>query len=166
MGKYKYGVLKMEVGTYSEVDGTSTDWVEVEAYKDTIVMSEEDPTVSNHFKQGEANPKITRQTPGAQTVEFSIMDLSAASKVDWIGGTVTTVSTKDTWSAPKSKTPKIKSLRWTLETGEILTVPKVTCFSKLDFKASDEDIDLILVSGTILDPGFVGVAPMTLADPA
>jgi hypothetical protein len=166
MGKYNYGVLKMEVGTYSEVDGTSSAWAEVENYKDTIVMSEEDPTVSNHFKQGEANPKITRQSPGAQTVEFSIMDLSADSKVLWIGGTKTTVSTKDTWSAPKSKTAKIKSLRFTLETGEILTIPKVSCFAKLDFKASDADIDLITVSGTILDTGIVDVAPMTLADPA
>ncbi|ADY51515.1 hypothetical protein Pedsa_0943 [Pseudopedobacter saltans DSM 12145] len=165
MGKYKYGVIKSEVGTYNEVDGTSTGWAEIEPYKDTIVITEEDPTTTNHFKQGDANPKITRQQPGAQNIELSIMDLSADSKVMWLGGTKTTVSTKETWNAPKVKTPKIKSLRFTLETGEILTIPKVSCFGKLDFKASDTDIDLITVSGVIQDPGFAGVAPMMIADP-
>lgn len=159
-----YGVTKAEVGVYNPADGTVSGWAEIDIYKDTFTLTEPDPTVTNHFKQGESSPKLTRQVAGEVSINFSLMDLSADSKIAWIGGTKTTVLTVDTWHAPRVKKSMIKALRFTMEDGSILTLPKVDCFTKADVKASDADINLMPVVGTIQDPGFEDVFPMSWSD--
>ncbi|WP_017258398.1 hypothetical protein [Pedobacter arcticus] len=159
-----YGVTKAEVGVYSNVDGTVAGWAEMDVYKDTFTLEEADPTKTEHFKQGEASPKLVRQKAAGLTIKFSLMDLSATNKVLWIGGTKTTVETVDTWHPPRVKTGLIKALRFTLEDGSIVTIPKTDCFTKANVKASDADINLMEVSGSILDPGFEDVFVMAWTD--
>ncbi len=161
---YSYGVTKAEVGIFSSVDGSVSGWKEIELYKDTFTMGEDDPTQNDHYQQGVASPKIVRETTAPTKVNFSIMDLSADSKIEWVGGTKTTVATVDTWHSPRLKRSQIKALRFTLEEGGVITIAKVQTYGKPDVKASDADINLILVTGTILDPGFEDVLPVDWKD--
>lgn len=159
-----YGVTKAEEGVYSATDGSVTGWVEIDLYKNTFALSEEDPTRTPHYKQGQASPSLVVEIAGANTVNFSLMDLSASSKRDWVGGTITTLNNKNTWHAPRIKTSKIKALRFTLEDGSVMTMPKVSCWTKAEVKASDSEINLMPVVGTILDPGFADVLPVDWVD--
>lgn len=159
-----YGITKAEAGVFNPVDGSVSAWTEMEVYKNTILMPEEDPTRTSHYKQGQASPVLVQEVAGVITVTFSLLDISAANKADWIGGTVTTVNTKDTWNSPRVKTSKTKALRFTMEDGSIMTIVKASCWTKLDVKASDTEINLLLVTATVLDPGFPEVLPISWED--
>lgn len=165
MAKYQYGCTKAEIGVMDPQDGSITWGDEIEIYQDTIVMDQPEATRTEHFKQGDPDPKVTRLGNTVRTIAFSIMDLSADSKVTWLGGTKTTVSTKDTWNSPaqpvKSTT---KALRFTLEDGSVVIVPNAECAARLASNLNDTDIALMPVIATIKSTGVSSVAALQWED--
>lgn len=167
MAKYQFGCTKAEIGVMDPGDGTITWGAEVDIYQDTIVLDEPEATRTDHFKQGDPNVKVTRFGNTATTIAFSIMDLSADSKVLWLGGTKTTVTTVDTWNKPdvavKSTT---KALRFTLEDGSIIIVPNAECAGRLASNLNQTDIALIPVVATVKSTGVEAVASFQWSDAA
>lgn len=166
MPKYQYGCTKVEHGVMDPGTGAVT-WnaVEFDVYQDTIVIDQPEASRTDHFKQGDPDPKVSRFARSVRTIQFSIMDLSADSKVLWLGGTKTTVSTKDTWNAPTKSVPStIKALRFTLEDGSVITVPNAECAARLSGNLNDTDIMLIPVTATVKSTGVTAVAAFQWAD--
>lgn len=166
MPKYQYGCKKVEHGTMNVSTGAIT-WndTELDVYQDTIVVDQPEATRTDHFKQGDPDPKVSRFARTVRSVQFSIMDLSADSKVLWLGGTKTTADTKDTWNAPSVAVPKtVKALRFTLEDNSMITIPNADCAARLAGNANDTDIMLMPVVATVKSTGVSAVAAFQWTD--
>jgi len=165
MGKYQYGCLKVEMGSFNPTTGATSNWVEVDIYQNTIVVDQPEPTRTDHFKQGDPNPKVSRFAPSVTTITQSVMDVSAESKAEHLGGTVTTVDGVGTWNAPKVRVnSKVRAWRYTLEDGSVLTIPHTDTASRNSFNLNDTDIAMIPQTITVKSTGIEAVADMTWTD--
>ena len=165
MGKYQYGCLKAEIGVYNPTTGASSNWSEIEIYQDSIVVDQPEAAQTPHFKQGDPNAKVVRYGRVSNTVAFSIMDMSAESKAEWLGGTATMLNGVGTWNEPdKAVNSLTKSLRFTLEDGSVITVPNADCAARLSSNLNETDIALMPVVATVRSTGVAGVAGFTWAD--
>lgn len=164
MAKYQYGCLKAEIG---EMDNTGeiTWGDEIDIYQDTIEIDQPEAGRTPHYKQGDPNAKVVRYDRTERTVGFSIMDMSADSKAEWLGGTTTTVDGKDAWNAPdEAVNSTTKALRFTLEDGSKVIIPVAECAARLESSLNDTDIALIPVVATIKSTGVEGVSAFQWID--
>lgn len=167
MPKYQYGCLKVEIGDYNPTTGATTNWREVDVYQDTIVLDQPEAAQTPHFKQGDPSPKVIRYGRTSTTIAFSIMDMSSESKAEWLGGTVTTVDLVSTWNAPATAVNStIKSLRFTLEDGSVITVANGDCAARMASNLNETDIALMPVIATVKSTGIPAVPAMTWSDAA
>lgn len=165
MAKYQYGCLKAEYGVMDPDTGAISGKTEFEIYQDTIVVDEPEPQKTEHFKQGDPAPKVVRYGNTSTTIAFTVMDMSADSKVAWLGGTKTTVEGKDTWNKPKTSTKELaKALIFTLEDGSVITVPNAGCVGRISSNLNDTDIAGIPVVATVKSTGLPEVADISWAD--
>lgn len=95
MPKYQYGLRKFEIGDRDPSTGAVTNWREVKLYQNSVVIDRPESTRTNHFAQGDPNAKVVRYTTQPKTVTGIVFDRSTDSKVEWLGGTKTTVSTTE-----------------------------------------------------------------------
>lgn len=165
MPKYQYGCAKVEMGVFDPLTGLSSGWKEVDIYQNTIVVEQPEASRTDHFKQGDPNPKVSRFAPTVKTITQSIMDVSAASKTEHLGGTMTTVDNVDTWNAPKrTVNSKVRSWRYTLEDGSVITVPHTDTSSRSSFNLNDTDIAMIPQTIIVKSTGIESVADFQWAD--
>lgn len=166
MAKYQYGCKKAEIGTMNPTTGEITwDVNEIDVYQDSIVVDQPEATRTEHFKQGDPDPKVTRHSRTVRSITFSVMDLSADSKVKWLGGTKTTVEGKDTWNSPANPVAATtKALRFTLEDDSVIVVPNASCAARLAGNINETDIMLIPVVATVKSTGVSAVAAFQWTD--
>lgn len=164
MGKYQYGCSKVEFGKMNATTGAMDTPKEAEVYKDTISHDDGESTPTKHYKQGDNNPKVIRYSVADETITFKIMDVSADSKKEWLGGTVTDVQGAKTWHKPKKKLPVDKYLKFYLEDGSQITIPNASCMARLQNEINDEAIVTITVVATTQDTGIANVMPFSWAD--
>lgn len=165
MSKYQYGCLKVEIGDFNPTTGATSNWREIDVYQDSIVLDQPEAASTPHYKQGEPNVKVIRYGRTLTTVAFSIMDMSAASKAEWLGGTVTTVDDVDTWNAPDQVVNSTtKSLRFTLEDGSVITIANGECAARNASTFNETDIALMPVVATVKSTGIPAVPAMAWAD--
>lgn len=165
MAKYQYGCLKAEYGEMDPDTGEITGLTEFDIYQETIVVDEPEATKTEHFKQGDPTPKVVRYGNTSTTIAFTVMDMSAESKVTWLGGTQTTVDGKETWNKPKSAVRETeKALVFTLEDGSVITVPNAGCVGRISSNLNDTDIAGIPVVATVKSTGLSSVADMSWSD--
>jgi len=164
MSTFQYGCDKAEYGGMSAT-GAMTSAVEMDIHQDTIQHNEGTPTATKHYKQGNGRAKVIRYANADETVSFNIMDMSAASKAVWLGGTVTTLDNKSTWNKPKGKKkPTEKSLKYYLEDGSIIYIPKASCMATLVNNYNDSDIAVITVVAEVMDCGLDDVSDFQWTD--
>lgn len=166
MAKYQYGCTKVEEGIMNATTGAVT-WApaEVAVYQNTITIDQPEAQKTEHYQQGKTSPAVIRYGRTAKTISFSVMDLSADSKVSWLGGTKTTVESVDTWHEPTpAVSSKKKAMRFTLEDGSVITTPNLDCAARLTGNANDTDILLIPVVGTVLETGVTAVSGFSWTD--
>lgn len=165
MPKYQYGCSRAQEGVMDPITGAITGLKEIEIYQDTIVLDEPEAQTTDHFKQGDPDPKVTRYSRVVTSVIFSVMDMGADSKVNWLGGTKTTVNTKDTWNKPKKKVnEKMKALIFDLEDGSVITIPNAGCAGRLTANLNDTDIALIPIKATVKSTGVEEVSSFQWTD--
>ncbi|MGJ1305132.1 hypothetical protein [Sphingobacterium multivorum] len=165
MPKYQYGCIKAEYGIMDVATGEISGLTEFDIYQNTIVVDEPEAQKTEHFKQGDPVAKVVRYGNTSKTVAFSVMDMSADSKVNWLGGTKTTVAQKDTWNAPKTNVGEmVKALVFTLEDNSVITIPNAGCAGRLSSNLNDTDIGMIPVVATVKSTNLEAVADFQWAD--
>lgn len=165
MPKYQFGCTRAQIGIMDPATGAITGLKEIDIYQDTIVIDDPERQRTDHFKQGDPSPKVTRYGRSAMTIAFSIMDTSADSKVEWLGGTKTTVDMKDTWNRPKEQVNEtVKALIFDLEDGSKITVPNAGCSARMSSNLNGTDIVQIPVVATIKSTNLPAVSEFQWTD--
>ncbi|MDO9554527.1 hypothetical protein [Rhodonellum sp.] len=161
MAAVTYGASKIELGVFSAVDGSASGFVEIPVYKDTFTMTEAEPNKTQHYQQGRSNPRLERFNANPLDIAFQIMDTDPDVLLQFLGGTVATVNTKKVWRSPKTKSEQVKALRITCDDGSIIVIPKFNFYARPNLTITDANINLIDISGSVNDTGFVEVPDIT-----
>lgn len=161
------GLKKFEIGTFDPSDGTTSDWVEIPSYKDTLRHTETAGNTTRHYQAGKATPIKTHTEVGEETIAISVPQTDAATLLKIFGGTVTTVEGIDTWNKPKTFGAEvIKSVRYESLDGTKVLIPKASMVGVKNFDGTETNIWLIDVTFTPQDTGLPAVADVQIADPA
>ena len=161
------GLKKFEIGTFNAVDGTTTGWTEIPVYKDTLKHTETAGNTTKHYQAGKTSPIKTHTEVGEESIAISIPMTDAATLLKVFGGTVTTVSSVDTWNKPKTFGAEvIKSVRYESLDGTKVLIPKASMVGVKNFDATETNIWLIDATFTPQDTGLPAVADVQITDPA
>lgn len=167
MGIYNVGLKSLKIGDFDPATGAISNLVAVEVYKNTLKITEEKPTKTKHFQAGVNSPRKIAIQGGSEMAAFSIMNTAAASLAVALGGTVTTVNTRQRWAKPKG-TPKerIKALVAESLDGAIYTIPRGSWTGVKNFDTDEGALYLMEIEVEVTDTGLDLIADVTWDDPA
>ncbi|SUJ26542.1 Uncharacterised protein [Sphingobacterium spiritivorum] len=166
MPVYNTGLKSLKVGDFNPADGAVSNLVEVAVYKDTLKITETEPTQTKHYQAGKTAPKKIHYEAGEETVKFSVMDTSADSLLACLGGTVTTVNSVKTWNKAKGvQKERIKALVAETSDGALIKIPRGSWIGVKNFDLADAAIGLIDITVTPTDTGIDNIPDFTVTDP-
>ncbi|MGY6522010.1 MAG: hypothetical protein ACXIUD_09795 [Mongoliitalea sp.] len=102
MPVYSYGLKSVKYAPIDPETKVPGAFVTVgKIYRDTGEFQQEDAAVTDHLEELSDYPVVTTNRKGLSSVRMRLMDTSAANKVIWLGGTITTVADQpDQWNEP------------------------------------------------------------------
>lgn len=166
MPVYNTGLRKLEVGDFNPATGAISNLVEIQVYKDTLKITETEPTQTKHYQAGKTAPKKIAITAGEETVKFSVMDTSADSLKACLDGDVVTLVGVKTWHKAKgAPTEKIKALVATTSDGAVITIPRGSWIGVKNFDMADAAIGLIDITVMPTDTGLPLISDFSVTDP-
>lgn len=164
---YNVGCKSVKMGDFNATTGAISNLVELEVYKDTVQITEAEPTPNKHYKVGSANPIKINLMDGVETAAFSIVNTGTASFARQFGGTIVTVDGKPVWNRPKGhKQELIKALVVETLDGAVYTITRGSWRSSRNLALTEAGIALIPTVVEVTDTGLANIADVTWADPA
>lgn len=166
MAKYSYGLTSFKMGDIAAADGSLENEVELikGIYKSTMTYDEAEGTTTDHYVEGVTDPVVSIDEGGKTTIDFTFIDLAAEQKERFMGGTVTKVDLKDTWSKPLTAPSIFRYIKYTLKDGTVVELPKVKVVGRLTGKIGAIEISAMAVKLTVLTPDF-GLKSVIFTDP-
>ena len=154
---YTLGLAKIEMGDM-EVDGGMGQSLDVvgQTLQGTCNVTQEDPETNDFYAEELDDPVVSISKRGKTSLAFSVMnpDLEVLQKL--FGGTITGTGPTEKWNAPAQLPVIEKSVRITPQMGLIWEFPRMKINAKINGQFSRENIFVIEVSGTALQPSKSG----------
>lgn len=164
---YNVGCKSVKMGDFNATTGAVSNLVALEVYRDTVQITEAEPTATKHYKVGSSSPIKINLMDGVETAAFSVVNTGTASFATLFGGTVATVDGKATWNRPKGhKQEIIKALVVETLDGAVYTIPRGSWRASKNLALTETGIALIPVIVEVTDTGLANIADVTWADPA
>lgn len=161
-----YGLKKLEWGDIAADGDMGTVLADVgTVYKDTCDLQEEDGSTTEHYGEQYDDPFVIIEKRGKLTLKFSIVDVKPDNLVKWLGGTVTTVNSKDTWNRPKSVPNIEKSFKATTQNDAIFKIPRGKVKGKINWKVAGQEVAKVDIIVTALQPTKEGVDNFMVDEP-
>jgi len=131
--KYAYGVSAIKASEIDPTDGSPVELLDVgEVYRDTAEVVVDDPTVTGHFSEFSEDAIISTARKGEKTINFNLMDTSAANCQKWMGGELVEVADQpDIWEEAPVQVDLYKVIELTFENGAKYTVHRGRVMAKL-----------------------------------
>lgn len=157
------GLSKIEVADITQENGKPGVYSTLGlTYKDTCQMSEDDPTITEHYAEEVEDPIVTLSRRGKLTFSFSLMNASANTMKAVFGGTVK----GKVWTAP-AKMPVIeKAVKITPEIGGVFEIGRASLTAKMNGTFSKSGIFLVDITLTVLNPEFSEIPRISYTDPS
>jgi hypothetical protein len=164
---HSYGLKKIEAGAIAsdgDMGATLSDIGII--YKDTCDLQEEDGSTTEHYGEASDDPFLVIDKRGKMTLKFSLVDVTPDTLVKYLGGSVTTVSTKDQWNRPKT-VPNIElSFKCTTQNDVTFSIPRGKVKAKINWKVAGLEVAKVDFTITALEPTKTGVASFMVNEPA
>jgi len=150
---YTLGLSKIETGDIA-TDGGMGQSLDVvgKTLQGTCNVTQEDPESNDFYAEELDDPVVSISKRGKTNLAFSVMnpDLEVLQKL--FGGTITGTGATAKWNAPAQLPVIEKSVRITPQMGLIWEFPRMKINAKINGQFSRENIFVIEVSGTALQP--------------
>jgi hypothetical protein len=159
---YTLGLAKIEIGDIANDGGMGTTLAILgQTLQGTCNITQDDPEVSEFFAEELDDAVVSIGKRGKTTIAFSIMNPDTAVLLKTLGGTVTGSGDAAKWSAPASLPVIEKSVKITPQQGLVWEFPRVKIVAKINGAFSRENVFVIEVTGTALQPTKSGAASCT-----
>lgn len=156
--KYNLGVLKIEIGDIAADGDVSAAFAALgNTYKDTANFEEADSTDTEHECEEIDDPVAIVVGPKKRTITWGIVDVTPATLVKVLGGTVTGTGDTATWTAPDTNAIIEKSVKITPKSGLPITFPRVALKARITNKLTKTGILQVIITGRVLTPTKTGV---------
>lgn len=129
-------------------------------FQDSCTLSQETPEITEIFSEENDDPEEVIIGTTKKTLEFEIINTSAAACLAAFGGTVTGVGDAEAWEGPRTSVIIERSVRIQTKTGENIDIPRVKFANTMQWKFSKKDANRIKFVGTILVPLKAATAPI------
>ena len=167
MPNYTLDCKKVEVGDFSLVDGTISNWTEVKVLKNSVNIQLALPTRTKFHEAGKKFPFITALQEGTLTGNFSATSLAPDALAKFIDGTVSTADGVKTFGMGDTQVKeKFQALRFTTRDNFVMVVSKASIIAGLNFQLMDNQVPLLPIEFEPADTGFSNVKPVTWTEPA
>lgn len=98
MGLITLGLSQIKVGEAAPNGTMPTALTKIgKTYKDTCKINQDSADVTEHHEEGKAAPEVRKKSRKIPQVMFSLMDADAKMLADYVGGTTTGTTGKETW---------------------------------------------------------------------
>jgi hypothetical protein len=132
-------------------------------YKDTVSMIGEDGTVAKHYSMNGRFPFLAVLTDGGLPLKFTLVDVSPANLLKWLGGTVNL----ETWSMSNDSFSQELSVEMDSLKGKTIQVARMFLYGKITWNANRTEIYKIEVTGEVMEPEDAATPPVKqIATPA
>jgi hypothetical protein len=159
---YTLGLAKIEIGDIANDGGMGTSLdVLGQTLQGTCNISQDDPETTEFFAEELDDPVVSISKRGKTTLTFSIMNPDVQVLQKALGGTVSGSGDAAKWSSPTQIPIIEKSVKVTPQQGLIFEFPRVKIVAKINGAFSRDNIFVIEVTGTALQPTKSGTAPFT-----
>lgn len=140
--------------------GVPTSWTEIgKTYRDEAEFDEADPAETEHYSNEQDDPFAKDIVGGKKTLKMALVDFDPDNLVKYLGGTATGTAPK-VWNAPAQKELIEKAFRIRSKNDGYIIFPRVSFWSKTNYKLAPSGIAKVMVTGTIMLPTGTGIAPM------
>lgn len=150
--------------------GTMAADADLEAVAETVKGSAslvtDDPTITDFYVEEEDDPVESIYQKGNTNLKLSVYDMTPATAVLLLGGTVDATGDAPVWQAPRTLPIMEKSIRLITRKGLQIDLPRVKFFGKINHTYSSTGLLQIDISARVLVPGNVATAPISWSQPA
>jgi hypothetical protein len=129
-------------------------------FQDSCTLAQETPETNPIYSEENADAEEIIIGTTKKTLEFEIINTSAAACKAAFGGEITGEGDAEVWEGPRDSVIIEKSVRIKTKTGENIDIPRVKFANTMQWKFSKKDVNRIKFVGTILVPLKAGVAPI------
>jgi hypothetical protein len=159
---YTLGLAKIEVGDIAADGGMGTTLAILgQTLQGTCNITQDDPETNEFFAEELDDAVVSISKRGKTTIAFSIMNPDTTVLQKTLGGTVSGTGDAAKWSAPKSMPVIEKSVKITPQQGLVWEFPRVQITGKINGSFSRDNVFVIEVTGTVLQPTKTGTYSCT-----
>jgi len=149
------GTSDVFVAPIASDGGVGTVWTSFgKIYADsTAALTQADATTKDFNSIQDDQPVDKDVTPGALTMQISLMEVTTDKLLELFGGTVTgTTEATKVWSAPLQAVTIERSMKIQPKKGKIITFVRMQLSSKANYNLTKEGILLVDVLCSVLTP--------------
>jgi len=151
---YTLGLAKVEMGDIATDGGMGQSLTVIgQTLQGTCNVTQEDPETNEFYAEELDDPVVSISKRGKTTLAFSVMNPDLAALQRFFGGTISGTGAAAKWNAPVQLPVIEKSVKVTPQMGLIWEFPRMKINAKINGQFSRENIFVIEVSGTALQPG-------------
>jgi len=159
------GTSDVYIAPIASDGGVGTVWTSFgKIYADsTAAVTQADPTTKDFNSIQDDQPVDKDVTPGAITMQLSLMEVTTATLLENFGGTVTgTTEAEKVWSAPLQAVTIEKSMKIEPKKGKIITFVRMQLAPKANFNLTKDGLFLIDVLCSLLTPAKANTSPWSV----
>jgi hypothetical protein len=153
MAKYSVGCSKIEMGNIAVDGGIGTSLTDIgEIYQGTAQVNGAAPAVTDHFSEQSDDPIVSVAVKGKTTVKFTIVDVTPANLVLFLGGTASGTTPAFKWAAPSVAPAIEQSLKITTKQGYVIAIPRARISANINWMLGKTDLAKVEVEATVMTP--------------
>jgi hypothetical protein len=163
MPKYSIGCTKIEMGAIAGDGGMGTTLASVgEIYQGTAQFTGEAPNITDHFSEQSDDPMVSISVRGKQQVKFTIVDVTPANLVLFLGGTASGTNPAFKWDSPLTAPSIEQSLKITTTQGYTIAIPRAKISANINWMLGKTDLAKVEVTAMIMTPTKAATASVQL----
>lgn len=156
---YGVGCKNIKAGPLAVDGGLSITLADIgKLYKSTVSLMDEDGSVAKHFAEGQRYPFLNVMDAAGTQIKFALVDISAANLAKWLGGAVATVTS---WDGASDSFSVENTITADTIFNVTIVIPRCFLYGKITWNMNRTEIAKIEITGEVMQPEKVGLAPLT-----
>ncbi len=153
MAHYSSGITEIAIGAIAGDGGAGTTLASVgDIYEGTAEFVQDDNETTEHYSEIADDPFLVVTKKGKMTVKFSIVDVTPATLVLFLGGTAAGTAPAETWASPATLPNIEQTVRITTREGFVILIARAKIVGKINWNLGRTEVAKIDVEATILTP--------------
>jgi len=160
MAKYSSGIKSISMGAIAADGGMGTTLTSVgDIFLGSAIFEEAEDAITDFYSELQDDPILSVGVNGLKTLTFTLVDVTPAQAILFLGGTATGTTPTLRYGAPLTFVTIEQSLQILTKEGYTIQIPRAKINARLLWSFSKTDMAKIEVKARVLMPTKAGVEP-------